>query len=51
MELNKIHPKIEFTAEQEEEDKIAFLDCTIYRNENKLERKVFKKGNSHRPIH
>ena len=31
-ELNKIHPKIEFTAEEEEEGKIAFLDCTIYRN-------------------
>ena len=44
MELNKIHPKIEFTAEQEEEGKIAFLDCTIYRNENKLETKVFKKA-------
>jgi hypothetical protein len=35
-EFNNIHPKLTFTIEKEENNKINFLDITIQRTENKL---------------
>ena len=43
-ELNKINENISFTAEEEKEEKMAFLDCYIKRNgDNKIETAVYKK--------
>ena len=44
-ELNTIHPKVKFTAESEEDGKLAFLDCNIIRKEdNTLKTKVYRKA-------
>ena len=44
-ELNEIHEKVKFTAEEEENGKIPFLDCLIVRtNDNKLKTKVYRKA-------
>ena len=43
-ELNKIHGKIKFTAEEECDGTLPFLDCLIFRNdENRLGTKVYRK--------
>ena len=41
--LNAVNPKIQFTAELEHENQIAFLDTCIMRTENSLKFKVFRK--------
>ena len=43
-ELNQTHPQIKFTAEEEENGQIPFLDCLVSRNDdNRVKTKVYKK--------
>ncbi|XP_057305306.1 uncharacterized protein LOC130642235 [Hydractinia symbiolongicarpus] len=43
-ELNNIHSKVKFTAEEEKDDQIPFLDCLIMRkDDNTVKTKVYKK--------
>ena len=43
-ELNQIHPQIKFTAEEEENGQIPFLDCSVLRTDNnRVKTKVYKK--------
>ena len=43
-ELNQIHPQIKFTAEEEENGQIPFLDCLVSRtDDNRVKTKVYKK--------
>ena len=43
-ELNQIHPQIKFTAEEEENGQIPFLDCLVSRTDNnRVKTKVYKK--------
>ena len=41
--LNAVNPKIQFTAELERENQLAFLDTCIMRTKNSLKFKVFRK--------
>lgn len=41
--LNIIHPKISFTLEIEQSQKLNFLDLTIFKNDNKLEFSIYRK--------
>ncbi|XP_057308242.1 uncharacterized protein LOC130646121 [Hydractinia symbiolongicarpus] len=43
-ELNNIYSKVKFTAEEEKDDQIPFLDCLIMRkDDNTVKTKVYKK--------
>lgn len=44
--INRIHPKIEFTIEMEEDNKIIFLDLIIEKVSGKYDFSVF-----HKPFH
>ena len=51
-ELNQIHKNVKFTAEEEVDGEIPFLDCLITKTEgNKLKTKVYKKAITYWPIH
>ena len=41
--LNSIHPSLKFTREDEEEDKLAFLDINISRKGQQLLRSIYRK--------
>ena len=41
--LNSFHPKIQFTYEIKEENKLSFLDVLLIRNGNFIETKVYQK--------
>lgn len=41
--LNSQHPNIKFTLEQEKDQKIAFLDTLIVRNNNKIKVQIYRK--------
>ena len=42
--LNEVHPRVQFTREEEEENKIPFLDVLVTRRENgRLETEVYRK--------
>jgi len=42
-ELNKQHKRIKFTKEEQNEGKLAFLDCIVHRKENFLEVNWYRK--------
>jgi hypothetical protein len=42
-EFNTIHPTINFTIENEENNKLNFLDLTVYRKHNKLDYTIYRK--------
>ena len=41
--MNSRHPNIKFTCEEENENKISFLDISITRTENKFATSIFRK--------
>jgi hypothetical protein len=41
-EFNTIHPTINFTIENEENNKLNFLDLTIHHEHNKLDYKIYR---------
>ena len=41
--MNSRHPKIKFTCEEENDNKIFFLDISITRTENKFTTSIFRK--------
>ena len=41
--INSRHPKIKFTCEEENDNKIFFLDISITRTENKFTTSIFRK--------
>ena len=41
--MNSRHPKIKFTCEEENDNKISFLDISITRTENKFTTSIFRK--------
>lgn len=41
--LNKIHPNVKFTLETEENHSINYLDLTIFKDENALRFKIYRK--------
>jgi hypothetical protein len=43
-EFNNIHPKLLFTMEHEQDNKIHFLDITIQRTENNLTYSIYWKA-------
>jgi hypothetical protein len=43
MEFNNIHHKIQFTAEEEIDNQINFLDLSIYRTTDHLQFRIFRK--------
>jgi hypothetical protein len=42
-EFNTIHPTINFTIENEENNKLNFLDLAIHRKHNKLDYTIYRK--------
>ena len=42
-QLNSVHPNIQFTVEEEENDKIPFLDTILHKEEGKLAFSVYRK--------
>jgi nucleoside-specific outer membrane channel protein Tsx len=50
-EFNKIHPKIKFTIEKEENNKINFLDLSITKTHNKILLAIYRKTHNDRPNH
>ena len=41
--LNRVHPKIQFTMETEENGKLPFLDVLVIKRDNRLGHKVYRK--------
>jgi len=41
--FNSIHPKIQFTDETEQDDKINYLDITIHRKRTHINISIFRK--------
>lgn len=44
--FNSYHPKLQFTIEKEEQNKINFLDLTLIRKNNKIFTKLYQKATS-----
>jgi hypothetical protein len=42
--FNKIHPKIKFTIEKEENNRINFLDLTISKTRNRIQLAIYRKS-------